>query len=107
MLNLYAATGHINYVKSGRLYLQLMLDLEKNYPWLYHQFNEKGFHCIRRTDKLWAGLWTDLVIEQTMTYSIKSLGGLTRGRGMDESTRNIWISTLHNCAAAEDDSTKQ
>ena len=56
MLNLFAATEHINYAKSGRLYLQLMLDLEKNYPWLYRQFNEKGFHCIRQTDKFWAGL---------------------------------------------------
>ena len=36
MLNLFAATEHINYAKSGRLFLQLMLDLEKNYPWLYH-----------------------------------------------------------------------
>ena len=45
MLNLFAATGHINYAKNARLYLQLMLDLEKNYPWLY-QFNEKRVHCI-------------------------------------------------------------
>ena len=36
MLNLFAATEHINYAKSGRLFLQLMLDLEKNYSWLYH-----------------------------------------------------------------------
>ena len=67
----------INYAKSGRVYLQLMLDLEKNYPWLYHQFNENGFHCIRQKDKFWPGLWTDLAIEQTMTCSIKSLGRLT------------------------------
>ena len=32
ILNLFAATGLINYVKSGRLYLQFMLDLEKDYP---------------------------------------------------------------------------
>ena len=102
LLNFLAVTGHINYPKSGRLYLQRLLDLEINYPWSYHQFNEKGFHCIRRRDKFWAGLWTDLVIEQTMMRSIKSLGGLTKQRGMDESTRNIWMSTLHNCAAVEE-----
>ena len=79
-----------------------MLDSEKNYPWSYHQFNEKGFHCIRQKDKFRAGLWTDLVIEQTMMRSIKSLGGLTRGREMDESRWKIWISTLHSCAAAEE-----
>ena len=55
-----------------------------------------------QTDEFWAGLWTDLVIEQTMMCSFKSLGGLTRGQGMDESTRNIWISTLHNRAAVEE-----
>ena len=40
--------------------------------------------------------------DQTAMLSIKSLGGLTRGRWMGESTRNIWISTLHNCAAKEE-----
>ena len=75
-----------------------MINFEKDFPWLYQQFEEKGFHCVRRTDKFWAGLWTDLTIEQTMMRSIKSLG-LTRGAGMDESTQNIWISTLHHCAA--------
>ena len=55
MFNLFVATGHINYAKSGSLYLQLMLDLEKNYPWLYHQFNDKGFRCIRRTDSFGQG----------------------------------------------------
>ena len=43
MLNIFAKTGHINYAKSGRLYLQLMIDLEKDFPWLYQQFQEKGF----------------------------------------------------------------
>ena len=63
MLNLFAAAGHYNYAKSARIYLQMMVDLEHDYPWLYHQFSVKGFHCVRRTDKFWAGLWTDLVIE--------------------------------------------
>ena len=49
----------------------------------------------------WATLWTGLTNQQTMMHFIKSLGGLTRGRGMDESTQNIWISTLHHCTAIE------
>ena len=32
MLNLYAATGHFNYAKSARLYLQMMLCLEEDHP---------------------------------------------------------------------------
>ena len=88
MLNIFAKTGHINYAKSGRLYLQLMIDLEKDFPWLYQQFQEKGFILLGETDKFWAGLWTDLTTEQTIMRSIKNLG-LARVRGMDESTRNI------------------
>ena len=33
MLNLFAATGHLNYAKSARIYLQLMLDLLNSYSW--------------------------------------------------------------------------
>ena len=32
ILNLFAATGHINYAKSARLYLQLMIDLPNTHP---------------------------------------------------------------------------
>lgn len=99
MLPLFAATGHINYAKSARLYLQLMRGLKHNYPWLYEQFAKKSYHCVRRSDKYWAGLWTDLVIEQTMMRSIKSRGGLTRGSGMTDSVRLLWVSTLHECSS--------
>ena len=34
MTNLYVAPGHINYAKSARIHLQLMLDLENNNTWL-------------------------------------------------------------------------
>ena len=33
--------------------------------------------------------------------SIKSLGDLTRGRGMIESVRNLWVATLHSCGEIE------
>ena len=32
MLNLFSGTGQINYAKSRQLYLQLMIDLEKDFP---------------------------------------------------------------------------
>ena len=79
MLNLFAATGHINYAKSFQLYLQLMMQLPSDYLWLYQCFIEEGYHTIRRSSRLWAGLWTDLTIEQVMIRSIKSRGGLTSG----------------------------
>ena len=85
MLNLFAATGHTNYAKSCRLYLQLMLELPSKYPWLYQHFMAGRFHAVRRSDRFWAGLSTDLVIEQVMMRALKSRGGLTHGRGMTES----------------------
>ena len=35
MLNLFAATGHNNYAKSYRLYLQSLSDFEQNHPEIY------------------------------------------------------------------------
>ena len=35
---------------------------------------------MRRTERHWAGMWTDIVIEQVqIRSSLKSRGGLTRG----------------------------
>ena len=98
MINLFAATGHINYAKSSRLYLQLMYQLSTEHPWLYRCFIEQGFHVVRRTSRYWAGLWTDLIIEQVMMRSIRSHGGLTRGRGITETVRLQWIYSMHKCA---------
>lgn len=102
MLNLFAATGHINYAKSSRLYLQLMRELPNDHPWLYSCFIEQGFHTVRRTDIYWTGLWTDLVIEQVMMRSIKSRVGLTRGGGVTASVRLQWICSMHKCAGIHD-----
>ena len=102
MLNLFAATGHIHYAKSSRLYLQLMRELPTDHPWLYHCFTEEGFHTVRRSNRHWAGLWTDLIIEQVMMRSIKSRGGLTRGRGVAETVRLQWIYSMHKCAGVHD-----
>ena len=106
MLNLFAATGHLNYAKSSRLYLQLMRELPTDHPWLYHCFAEQGFHTVRRSNRFWAGLWTDLIIEQVMMRSIKSRGGLTRGRGVTETVRLQWIYSLHKCAGIHDAMTR-
>ena len=58
-------------------------------------------HCtVRRSERLWAGLWTDIVIEQVLMRSLKSQCGLTRGRGMTESVRQ---QRMHDCAAIHDE----
>ena len=97
MLNLFAGTDHVIYAKSARLYLQIMFNLHADHPWLFEQFCN-GFHSIQRTDRFWAGLWYDLVIEQFMMKTLKNRGGLTRGRGMVESTCNLWVGTMNKCS---------
>ena len=101
LLNLFAATCHIHYAKSARLYVQEMRKLPSTHPWLHQTFVE-GYHTVRRSERLWAGLWTDIVIEQVLMRSLKSRGGLTRGRGMTESVRQQWVYSMHACAAIHD-----
>ena len=101
MLNLFASTGHFNYAKSARMYLQLMLELPAGHLWLYEQFTKHCYHTVRRSDRYWAGLLTDLTIEQLMMHSIKSRGGLTRGRGITETVRLLCVYSMHTCAEVQ------
>ena len=75
-----AASGHNHYTKCVWIYLQQMSKLEDEYPTVYRHFI-RGLHVVRRSDCLWAGLPTDLVIEQALMRTLKMTGGLTRGRG--------------------------
>ena len=95
MLNLFATTGHSNYAKSARLYLQMMKELPTI---LYEQFTHNGYHTVRRSNRFWSGIWTDLAIEQALMRLLKTRGGLTRGRGMTENVILIWDHTMHACA---------
>ena len=72
-LPIFAATGHGNYLKSGYLYLQEMSELESTHPGIYQKFIN-GFHVVRRSNHYWVGLGFDLVIEQTLIRSLKSIG---------------------------------
>ena len=79
-----------------------MKSSEKQNPKVFHKFMN-GFHVIRRTNQYWAGLGSDLVIEQTLMRSLKSTGGLTWGSGMTEHQKAHWtmcapISAAYNYA---------
>ena len=102
MLNLFAATGHINYAKSARFYVQNMQKLHVEYPWVYRNFAVNGYHTVCRSDRYWSGLWTDLIIEQVMMRSLKTSGGITRGRGITESVRQLRIGSMHRTASVHD-----
>ena len=53
---------------------------------------------IRRSDRYWAGLSSDLVIEQVLMRSVKTTGSLTRGRGLTETQRLVWLLSMPACA---------
>ena len=97
MLPFFAASGHYQYLKSAYVYLQKMMRLEHEHPDVYQQFIQ-GNHTVRRTDRYWGGLSTDLIIEQVLMRSLKTTGGLTRGRGMSEAQRTLWLLSMPACA---------
>lgn len=99
MVPIFAAAGHSNYAKCSRLYLQMMMKLTITHPSIYDKFVRCKMHTVRRSDRFWAGISTDMAIEQVYMRSVKSRGGLTHGRGLSDSVRLMWIQTMHSCAA--------
>ncbi|CAG2256238.1 unnamed protein product [Mytilus edulis] len=97
MLPYLAASGHNLYTKSAYFYLSQMQNLESDHPDIHAHFMN-GKHVVRRSDRFWAGLSTDLVIEQVLMRSVKSTGGLTRGRGMGEVQRTLWLLSIPTLA---------
>lgn len=97
MLPFFAAAGHNAYAKSAYLYFQDMVELSKSAPNIYEQFCN-GLHVVRRSNRLWAGLSPDLVIEQVYMKGIKGSGGLTHGRGMTEEQRALWVGSRPVCS---------
>ncbi len=77
--------------------VQQMLKLADSHPEVF-AFFRSGYHVVRRSDRYWAGLSSDLVIEQTLMRTMKTTGGLTRGRGMAESQRTQWLLSMPACS---------
>ena len=98
MLPYLAAAVHNLYLKSVYVYCQSMLQLWDNNRRVYEAFMS-GFHVIRRSDRYWAGLSSNLVIEQVLMRSVKTKGGITRGKGMSECQRAQWLLIMPACAA--------
>ena len=73
---------------------------------MFKDFSDKGYFTINRTASRWAGVWSDMTIEQTLMRSIKSSGGLTRGRGITDSVLAKWIGgspgATANCSSLEE-----
>lgn len=74
-----------------------MQSLANTHPDVHVQF-VNGHHVMRRSDRHWAGLFTDLIIEQVLMRSVKSSGELTRGRGLSKNQRSQWLLSMPACA---------
>jgi len=73
MIPHFHAAGHFAYAKSAQLYFQQMRQLEaKLNPAKFLRFKTEGLFTIRRSEKLWAGSWTDLVIEHFLMRVMKT-----------------------------------
>ena len=93
MCEFLAAAGRNSYTKSLFLHLQQITTLEIHHPEVYHQFMN-GYHSIWRSEREWAGLSPDYVIESVFMRSLKTSGGFTRGRGLSEQQRAIWTLSM-------------
>ena len=92
-----AASGNNLYTKCIHVYLQQMHKLHKTHSSVSRHFDQ-GFYVVRRSDRFWVGLSPDLVIEQVLMRSMKTSGSLTRGRGMTEPQRLVWLMAHPVCA---------
>lgn len=82
MLPIFNASGHFAYPKGAQFYLQDMSNLELTMEYEeYRQFTEDRFFTIRRSDKAWSGVWSDMLIEQTLN--------------MYEVLRGVWLLTIY------------
>ena len=91
MLPVLASAGHYNILKALMIYLHKMEELKTTHPNLHMKFATDGLQVVRRSEKAWSGVESDCIIEQTLMRSLKSVGGLTRGRGVDDVQRDIWL----------------
>ena len=74
-----------------------MANLPNDNP-VVHQHFVEGLHVARRSDRAWAGLSTDLMIEQVLMRSMRTSGCLTLDRGMTEQQRLTCLLAMPACA---------
>ena len=87
----FPASGRNNYGKSVPIFLHDLVSLEHTNPKAYKCF-EDGFFFCQRSDRYWAALPPDLVIEQVLMAALKNCrSGITHGRGTDKEQRLIWL----------------
>ena len=91
MLPFFAASGHNNYTKGVRKYLQ---DVTNLCPCLTKKYADGLFTIWRKDSLVWSGTFTDQVIEQDLMLSAKTEGGLLNITHK-EAARTKWLLSAH------------
>ena len=73
-----------------------MTKLQELHPEVYNHFLQ-GYHVVRRSNRFWSGISLDLAIEQILMKSVKTTGGLTRGKGLSEAQHLVWLMSRPSC----------
>ena len=111
MLHVFAAAGHHNYAKAARLCVQMMKTYEKGLAEeiaIISSFKENGNHVVMYSSNEWSGVWSDLIIEQTLMKNSKSEGGISGSRFRNaESAQRVWVQTLDPMSLFNQLSTKR
>ena len=93
MLPVMFSYDRCNYSRWLPIYIADMLNLHVTAPEVYEKFS-KGAFAINRSGNSFAGLPTDMVLEQTINRDSKTSGGLI-GISNDPNTRMKWFITTH------------
>lgn len=94
MLPFFHASGHLPYAKSAHLYLQDMLKLkEVMEPSVYRRYTDRFFTV--DVLQLSCRTSTEMIIEISMMKSMKTDGGISRGRSTKESLISKWVYAMH------------
>ena len=91
-----AAAGHQQYAKAISLFPVEMMRMKKEEPENWTKLAKT--HVIRCSYSHWSGIATDLIIEQVLMCSLKSIGGLSHGWGWSEAQQLSWLLSRPTCA---------
>ncbi|KAI4474588.1 hypothetical protein M0804_014769 [Polistes exclamans] len=93
MLPIFHAADRTNYAESVQIYLQDMVNIEMTITESeYQKFATEGNFTVRRTDRSWCGIWTDMTIEPTLNRFFGT--DLKHGRGATPNTSARMLSIM-------------
>lgn len=89
-MSMHPATS---YMRNVPIYMfKICKKLQANMPSAqFNDFTIIGYCIIRKSNKYWKGIWSDLCIESTLMRLMKSIRGLTHGRGVTSSVLQRWV----------------